>query len=145
MNLPWFSWLLLVIAYATYGNFLHTIEAAPIAWGFTLTLAILVAGVAAFFWNLCRQVIVLGFRSDWGYFLMALVVTFLAITVVSYFRLFAYWSMLVAVALLARVDMMVANFKNIAIFFCLVLLSLLGLAISWLPHLLTATSHLPVD
>ncbi|MFM7471841.1 MAG: hypothetical protein ACKO5P_10070 [Nodosilinea sp.] len=145
MNLPWFSWLLLVIAYATYGNFLHTIKANPLTWSINLTLAILVAGVAAFFWSLCRQVIVRGFRSDWGYFLLALVVTFLTITAVSQFRLFACWGMLVAVALLVRVDMMVANFKNSAIFFCLSLLSLLGMAISWLPDLLTATSHLPID
>ncbi|MBU6229599.1 MAG: hypothetical protein KGQ93_07880 [Cyanobacteria bacterium REEB459] len=145
MNLPWLSWLLLVLAYAAYGNFLHTVKADPLDWGFNLAMAILVAGLAAFFWSLCRQVIVLGFRSDWGYFLLALLVAFLAITVVSQFRLFAYWLMLLAVALLARVDMMVARFKDIVIFFCLVLLSVAGLAISWLPHLLTATSHVPVE
>ena len=49
--------------------------------------------------------------------------------------------MLVAVSLLARVDNLIAGFKDALAFVWLSGLALLGLALSWLPVLLQSAVH----
>jgi hypothetical protein len=54
--------------------------------------------------------------------------------------MFAYFAMLVAVSLLARVDNLIAGFRDAIAFLWLAVLALLGLAVSWLPTLLSSLS-----
>lgn len=136
----WLSWTLLVMAYATFGGFLHHREAAPITWGVTVSLAIAGAWLITLGWPQARRVLLLGFQSDIGYFAMALSAASLAVLVVTQFQMFAYFAMLVAVSLLARVDNLIAGFREAIAFLWLSGLALLGLAISWLPTLLSSTA-----
>ncbi|MGF1570379.1 MAG: hypothetical protein ACFCVD_20285 [Nodosilinea sp.] len=129
---------LMVMAYITYGGFLHSLNTIPLHWALNVSFALALAGVITIFWVPCRDLFLIGFQSDLGYFIMALVLASLAVAAVSRFHLFAYLSMLVAAALLVRVDMLILGFKNGWAFLTLSLLAILGLAISWLPLLLLA-------
>jgi hypothetical protein len=137
---PWLSWALLVVAYATYGGFLHDMETTPSSWAISIVLTILLAAVTTIAWRPCRQVILLGFQSDLGYFIMALMLASLAVIAVTQFRIFTFWLLLVTVSLLARVDMLITKFEGAIAFLIMVALSMLGLGLAWIPHLLN-TSH----
>ncbi|MGG6238047.1 hypothetical protein ACQ4N7_05355 [Nodosilinea sp. AN01ver1] len=136
IKVHWLSWTLMVLAHVTYGGFLHDRNAGPTAWAVSAVLAICGAGAITLFWPLIRRVILLGFQSDMGYFVMALSVASLAVVAVTQFQVFAYFAMLLAVSLLARVDNLILGLKDTAAFFLLAGLALLGLALSWLPQLL---------
>ncbi|WP_035986676.1 hypothetical protein [Leptolyngbya sp. KIOST-1] len=136
IKVHWLSWTLMVVAHATYGGFLHDRAAGPAAWAVSVVLAIAGAAAITLCWPLLRRVILLGFQSDMGYFIMALSVASLAVVAVTQFHLFAYFTMLVAVSLLARVDNLILGISDTRAFFWLASLALLGLAFSWIPTLL---------
>ncbi|MGB3202175.1 MAG: hypothetical protein WBA99_14820 [Nodosilinea sp.] len=136
IKVHWLSWTLMVLAHVTYGGFLHERHAGPTAWAISIVLAICGAAVITLCWPLIRRFMLLGFQSDVGYFIMALTVASLAVIAVTQFELFAYFAMLVAVSLLARVDNLILGVKDTSAFFLLAGLALLGLALSWLPTLL---------
>jgi hypothetical protein len=128
---PWLSWLLLLLAYATYGRLLKHNEASSLEWALSVGFAVVIGGGLTVLWPLCRRVLLLGFQSDFGYFIMALSIASLAVVAVTQFQLFVYVSMLVAVSLLARVDTLVANINQLAAFGILTALALFGLSLSW--------------
>ena len=131
MRRPWISWLLLIVAYLTYGQFLHDAAARPYVWILSTALAIALAGIATFFWMASRRVILLGFKSDLGYSIMVLVLASLAVVAVVEFHLFAYILVLVAATLLVRVDCLVSDLNELATFLLMVFCPSLGLAASW--------------
>ncbi|WP_155523660.1 hypothetical protein [Nodosilinea nodulosa] len=139
IRVHWLSWTLMVIAHATYGGFLHARSAGPTAWLLSIGIAIGGAGAITLFWPQIRRVILLGFQSDIGYFVMALSLASLAVVAVTQFQLFAYFAMLVAVSLLARVDNLILGIQDTAAFLWLSGLALLGLALSWLPRVLASS------
>ncbi len=146
MPRPWLSCLLLVVAFATYGGYLHSVETDRWHWAFNLGLVVLLAAMATFFRNFVGQVVLLGFNSDVGYVVLALGLACLVIAVVSEFRLVACWCLLIAATLLVRVDLLLARVNNSLAWLSLVGLCWLGLGLSWLPHLLTASSgHVPLE
>jgi hypothetical protein len=106
----------MVIAHATYGGFLHNRQAGLAAWLISAVLAVGGAGAITLFWPLLRRIILLGFQSDTGYFIMALSLASLAVVAVTQFQLFAYFAMLVAVALLARVDNLIVGVRIASLF-----------------------------
>lgn len=140
IKVHWLSWTLMVLAHITYGGFLHDRDANPTAWVVSVVLAICGAAAVTLCWPLIRRVILLGFQSDVGYFIMALTLASLAVVAVTQVQLFAYFAMLVAVSLLARVDNLIAGLRDAIAFLWLSGLALLGLALSWLPVLLAASS-----
>lgn len=131
---PWLSSVLMVAAYMTYGGFLLHIPASLVAWGWSLGFAVVFAALCTVGWKPCRRVLLTGFQSDLGYVVMALVTASLAVAAVTRFRMFSYLSLLVAVTLLTRVDMLIAKFSNRQTWLCMVLLSLLGLGLAWALH-----------
>ncbi|MEB3314402.1 MAG: hypothetical protein VKL98_09680 [Cyanobacteriota bacterium] len=137
---PWFSSVLLVVAFATYGGYLHSVKTAPWQWAVNGVLVVLLAAGATFFRSFLRQAVLLGFNSDLGYLLLALGLASLAIAVVAQFRLVAYWGLLVAATLLVRVDLLVAKLDNSLAWLSLVGLCWLGLGLSWVPQLLIGYS-----
>jgi hypothetical protein len=137
LRVHWLSWTLLVMAYATFGGFLHHRQVTLAIWAITGLLASGGAWLITLGWPRVRRVILLGFQSDMGYFVMALAAASLAVVAVTQFELFAYFAMLVAVSLLARVDNLIAGFRDAIAFLWLAGLALLGLALSWLPLLLS--------
>ncbi|TVQ06098.1 MAG: hypothetical protein EA368_17885 [Leptolyngbya sp. DLM2.Bin27] len=137
LRVHWLSWTLLVMAYTTFGGFLHHRQEPAAIWAITVLLAIAGAWLITLGWPWVRRVILLGFKSDMGYFVMALSAASLAVVAVTQFDLFAYFAMLVAVSLLARVDNLIAGLRDAIAFLWLSGLALLGLALSWLPWLLS--------
>lgn len=129
---PWLSAVLLMASYLTYGGFLHSLPASLLGWGISILFAVLLSAVCTIGWKICRSVLLLGFQSDLGYFLMALMFSSLAVAAVSQFRMFSYLSLLVAVSLLTRVDMLIAKMNNAQAFLAMVGLALLGMGIAWL-------------
>lgn len=131
---PWLSAVLLLAAYLTYGGFLHSISASSLEWGITIVFAIALSAICTIGWKACRNLVLLGFQSDLGYLLMALLVASLAVVAVYQFRMFTNLSLLVAVSLLTRVDMLIARMHTIHAFLGMVSLSLLGLGLAWILH-----------
>lgn len=135
-RLHWRSWLLFIVAYVTFGQLLHNTDAAPLIWGVSLGLVVVKAGLLTLFWQPTRKFILLGFQSDAGYSIMVLALASLAVLAVVQFRTFAYVIVLVATALLVRVDCLVDGFSDRQAFQVLLTLPLLGLGCSWLPKVL---------
>lgn len=135
MNNRWLSWTLLVVAYATFGQLLHSNGASDLVWGVTLVFVMVKACVLTLIWQPVRRFVLLGFQSDAGYSIMVLVLASLAVLVVVQFRAFAYVLVLIATTILARVDCLVDALGDRQSLGVLILLPLLGLAISWLSQL----------
>ena len=134
---PWLSWSLLVIAYATYGRFLHDGEASTLRWVVSGGFAISISGITTILWVPTRRIILLGFKSDIGYAIMVLSIASLAVLAVVQIRVFSYFLVLSAVSLLARVDTLISDLHPILAFLLMTCLACLGLGISWLPLLVT--------
>jgi hypothetical protein len=140
---PWLSSALLVIAYATYGRFLHDGEASLLRWVFSGGFAIAIAGIMTILWVPTRRIILLGFKSDIGYAIMVLTLASLAVLAVVQIRVFSYFLVLTAVSLLARVDTLINDLHPALAFSLLALLAFIGLGLSWVPFLVSeGTSHL---
>jgi hypothetical protein len=138
---PWLSWALLVIAYATYGRFLHDTGAEPLRWALSGIFAIAISGTMTILWVPTRRIILLGFKSDIGYAIMVLVLASLAVLAVVQIRVFSYFLVLTAVSLLARVDTLISDLHPSLAFMLLTVLAFIGLGISWIPLLVTAGSN----
>jgi hypothetical protein len=136
MKSHWLSWTLLVLSYATFGQLLHTEESDPVIWYVTLGFIVVKAGILTLIWVPVRNFALKGFKTDVGYSIMVLVLASLAVVAVVQFRTFAYIIVLIAAALLVRVDCLVDGMGDRLAFLTLILLSLIGLGLSWLPTLL---------
>ena len=139
---PWLSSVLMMAAYITYGGFLMHIAASPVVWGISLGVAVIFPALCTVCWKTCRRFILMGFQSDLGYVIMALSLASLAVAAVTQFRMFSYISLLVAVTLLTRVDMLIAKFSTRKTWLCMVLLALLGFGLGWALHHLGSPIHL---
>ncbi|ASC72286.1 hypothetical protein XM38_032420 [Halomicronema hongdechloris C2206] len=131
MKTPWLSWLLLLLAYMTYGRFLHSLEVATYVWVLSGVFAIALASILTIFWGPFRRMLLLGFQSDAGYSIMVLVLASLSVVAVVQFHLFAYILVLAAVSLLARVDTLLLDLGGLLSFLVLAGFPFLGLGIGW--------------
>ncbi|MEM9117191.1 MAG: hypothetical protein AAGD09_04830 [Cyanobacteria bacterium P01_F01_bin.56] len=136
MKSRWLSWGLLVLSYATYGQLLHNNDSSQLIWSITLALIVIKAGVLTFFWQPVRNFLLKGFKTDVGYSIMVLALASLAVLAVTQLRTFAYIVVLLAAALLVRVDCLIDGMGDRVSFILMILLSMLGLGMSWLPTLL---------
>ena len=132
----WLSWGLLVLAYATYGQLLHADASSRYVWLATLAFAVAKAGVLTLLWQPTRDFVLKGFKTDVGYSVMVLLLASLAVLAVVQIRAFAYIVVLLAAALLVKVDCLIDGMSDRLAFTTLLLLSLIGLGLSWLPTLL---------
>jgi hypothetical protein len=135
MKSHWLSWGLLVVAYATFGQLLHAGKSGDVIWLLTLVFLIAKAGMLTLIWPPVRKFVLRGFQSDVGYSIMVLVLASLAVLAVVQFRAFAYVIVLVATAILVRVDCLIKGMGDRLAFLTLILLPLLGLGLSWLPYM----------
>jgi hypothetical protein len=133
MQAAWVSWLLLVLAYITYGQLLHQAEASATVWFVSLAFLLVKASIFTLLWHPARQLMLLGFKSDAGYSIMVLVLASLTVLVVVQFRAFAYIVVLVATAMLVRVDCLIQQRSDRWTFLVLLGLPLVGLGLTWLP------------
>ncbi|NEP16200.1 MAG: hypothetical protein F6J97_04765 [Leptolyngbya sp. SIO4C1] len=139
-SFPWISSLLLLLCYVAFGAFLQHRGSAEVVWLLAAAHAVIEAAVLSIAWKPIRNLMLLGFQSDVGYSVMALALASLAVVVVVWIQIFAYFLAMLAAALLLRVDLLTRNLGNLLAFLILALVSLAGLGLSWLPHWLLTES-----
>lgn len=135
MTFSWISWLLLTLAYLTFGRFLHLGETTPpiYAWVVGGGFAIALAATMTFLWKPTQRFLLMGFGSDAGYFIMVMILSSLAVGAVVQFRMFSYVLVLVAASLLVRVDTLISDLNDGLTFLIMIFFPILGLGVSWLP------------
>ncbi len=129
-KLPWLSSLLLLLAYMGFGAFLHASHSSDFIWWLALGYAVLEAALLTIVWKPLRNFLLLGFQSDVGYTVMAFVIASLAVVVVSWIQIFIYFLVMLAAALLLRVELLTRNVGNSLAFVTILVLSLMGLGMS---------------
>ena len=129
-KLPWLSSMLLLLAFMGFGAFLHSRHSSDFLWWLALGYAFLESALLTIVWKPMRNVFLLGFQSDLGYTVMALVIASLAVVVVSWIQIFGYFLVMLAAALLLRVELLIRDIGNSSAFVILLLLSAMGLFIS---------------
>ncbi|MGC1305815.1 MAG: hypothetical protein WA885_01205 [Phormidesmis sp.] len=132
---PIFSMLLFLLANMAFGFFLHSQESSNFGWWIAFAYVILECSVLSIAWQQLQQFLLLGFKSDVGYSLMALGIASLAVIIVTWVEVSAYFLMLICAALLLRIKLYTRRNGTITSFVIMVLASFVGLAISWLPTL----------
>ena len=129
-KLPWLSALLLLLAYMGFGAFLHARHSPDIIWWLALAYAVIEAAILTIMWKPLRNFFLLGFQSDVGYTIMALVIASFAVVVVSWIQIFVYFLVMLAAALLLRVELLVRDIGNSLSFVTILFLSVIGLGLS---------------
>lgn len=131
----WLSFLILLIAYMTFGWFLKSEQASQLSWILSVTFAFTQASILTLLWRPAREFALLGFQSDAGYFVMVLCLASLAVAALAWVQVFVYFLVMVAAALLVRVDLLAMEFGNVLSFLALSIIPILGLALSWMLNL----------
>ena len=129
-KLPWLSSMLLLLAYMGFGAFLHSRHSLDFIWWLAVGYAVLEAALLTIVWKPLRNFFLLGFQSDVGYTVMALVMASLAVVVVAWIQIFVYFLVMLAAALLLRVELLIRDVGNSLAFVTILLLSLMGLGLS---------------
>ncbi|MEA5462901.1 hypothetical protein [Leptothoe sp. PORK10 BA2] len=127
---PWLSLLLLFLAYMGFGAFLNTRHSADVIWWLAAAYAVVEAALLTIFWKPLRNFLLLGFQSDVGYTAMALVSASLAVVVVTWIQIFMYFLVMLAAALLLRVELRIRDVGNSLAFVTILVVSLMGVCLS---------------
>ena len=140
-QLPWLSSLLLILAYMGFGAFLHSRHSPDLFWWLAIGYAVLESALLTIVWQPLRNFLLLGFQSDAGYTVMALMSASLAVVFVAWIQIFIYFLVMLAAALLLRVELLIRDVGNSLAFITILVLSLAGLGLS---RLTTALIFAPV-
>ncbi|MEM9908534.1 MAG: hypothetical protein AAF921_26330 [Cyanobacteria bacterium P01_D01_bin.44] len=133
-SFPWLSSLLLLLSYLGFGALLHHHSSPELIWMLAISHALIESAFLSVAWKPVRNVFLMGFKSDMGYSIMALLLASLAVVIVVWIQIFAYFLVMLAASLLLRVDLLTRDIGNLMSFLTLVLISVAGLALSWIPH-----------
>lgn len=136
-KLTWLSFILLLVAYITFGRYLHASEASQLVWSMAALAVIALAAAMTNLWQPAKSFALLGFQSDFGCLVMVFILASLAVLVLAWAYFFAYVLVIVAASLLVRIDALSLDLSTALTFFILVGIPLLGLGLSWLPSLAT--------
>lgn len=127
---PWLSLLLLLLAHMGFGAFLHSRHSVDFIWWLAVAYAVIEAALLTILWKPLRNFLMLGFQSDVGYTVMALVTASLAVVLVSWIHIFIYFFVMLAAALLLRVELLIRNVGSGLAFVTILLVSLMGVGLS---------------
>ncbi len=136
---PLLSALLLMLANMMFGFFLHEYnDYFSLVWGTAIAYIVIQCGVLSVAWRPTRDLILMGFKSDVGYTLMALGGASFAVVLVVWVKVSSYFLVMLSAALLLRVKLYTGRGSEAVSFLILLGVSLVGLAISWIPTLAQA-------
>ncbi|MEL7332265.1 MAG: hypothetical protein AAFN12_08445 [Cyanobacteria bacterium J06560_2] len=130
-NFPWLSILLLLLANVAFGLFLRGLAISGPVWLLAVTYIAFECSVLSILWEPFHSFMMLGFKSDIGYTLTALAAASLAVVVVAWINISSYFFVMLAAALLLRVDLFTRRIGTALSFVLLLMISLMGLAVSW--------------
>ena len=142
IRFPWISICLLFLANIAFGLFLHDREISIVTWWLAIADIILEFGIISIAWNYVRKLILLCFTSDVGYSVMAVAGASIAVIIVAWVQISGYFLVMLAAALLLRVDLFTRRIGTVFSFIALLVISLLGLTASWIPIAISAGSVL---
>jgi hypothetical protein len=138
-QLPLLSVLLLLLANMAFGLFLHEdYGQSYFVWGAAIVYVVLECSALSIAWRPTRNFLLLGFKSDVGYSLMALAGASFAVVLLAWIRISSYFFGVLAAALLLRINLHTRRGGAVVSFLIMLSISLLGLAMSWLPTLAKA-------
>jgi hypothetical protein len=133
---PWMSICLLLLANVCFGFFLQDYESAKLTWILAIVYIVLECGALSIAWQPVRDFMLLGFKSDVGYTLMAFAGASFVVVMLAWLRIFSYFLLILAAAILLRVDLYTRRTGSAVSFLVLLISSAIGLALSWLPTLI---------
>ncbi len=139
VRLPLLSTLLLMLANLAYGFFLHdNYGQSYFVWGIAIVYSVIECSALSIAWRPTRDFILLGFKSDVGYSLMALAAASFAVVLLAWIRISSYFLGMIAAALLLRIQLYTRRGGAVISFLIMLSVSFLGLALSWIPTLAEA-------
>ncbi|OUL29955.1 hypothetical protein BV378_04885 [Nostoc sp. RF31YmG] len=128
-RVPWVSLTLLLLSYSTLGWVISETKAPLFVWAVTILAILLFVGSLTVPWTSVTKVSSTVFKSSTRTFLFSVFAAFLFFIMLAWFRMFLDTLLIVAAAILARIDFQSAGFKEGQAFWMTSLLSLAGLAL----------------
>ena len=128
----WLSVSLLTLSYFTYGWFLHHVSVGLMVWLLSGGFALALSSLLTIAWDSCRQFVLRRIQSDVGYTLAILSLASLAVALIAWIHIFAYFIVMIAGALFVRLDTVVRGFSRRRAFLLLLTIALFGLGSSWI-------------
>ncbi|MEO0541070.1 MAG: hypothetical protein AAFZ80_09430 [Cyanobacteria bacterium P01_A01_bin.105] len=129
LKLPWLSMVLVMSAYVAFAVWL--MGYGDQAWYGAIAYAVGQAALLSIAWQPARRIFLLGFQSDVGYSIMALLSASLAVVIVVWIQTVSYFLVMLAAALLLRVELLTRDVGNVLSFIVITLFSWMGLALGW--------------
>lgn len=136
-NSLWLSAVLLVLATLAFGLFLHRRDSSEVIWLLAVVYTIIECGALSILWKRVRNIVLMGFKSDVGYAITALLGASLVVVILAWIQISSYFLVMFAAALLVRINLFTLRVGLRLSFIFLLLVSCLGLTLSWTPLLLT--------
>lgn len=128
-RLPWFSLILLLLTYTTFGWVLSRSRTQPILWlAVAIAIVIFIAILTIPLSKMADYSVSL-FRSNLRSFGIAVLGAFLFFLIMARFRLFLDTLVIIAVTMLVKIDFQAAGFSQILAFWLTVAFSFAGLAL----------------
>ncbi|BAY12088.1 hypothetical protein [Calothrix sp. NIES-2098] len=128
-RVPWVSLTLLLLSYSTLGWVIAETKASVFIWTVTVLAIVLFVGSLTVPWTRVADVSSIVFKSSTRTFFFAVFAAFLFFIMLAWFRMFLDTLLIVAAAILARIDFQTAGFKEWPAFWMTSILSLAGLAL----------------
>ena len=133
---PWLSISLLLLANMAFGLFLRdldvSVEMSKYVWIAAAVYITIECSVLSICWGGFQQFILRSFKSDLGYTLAALLFASFAVVIVVWIHIFGHFFVMLAAALLLRVDLFTRRIGTLLSFISLLAVSGIGLTLSWL-------------
>ncbi|MEL6813919.1 MAG: hypothetical protein AAFP03_03785 [Cyanobacteria bacterium J06598_3] len=133
---PGLSVIFLLLAHMAFGFFLQEIETQAFGWAIAIAYIVLQCSVLSIAWHPARKFVLMGFKSDVGYSLMALAGASFAVVIVAWVQISTYFLTMLAAAILLRIKLYTRRGRAITSFLIMIIVCLTGLAISWVPVLI---------
>ena len=135
LKLPWLSMALVMLANIAFAAWLEQQDwnlGQFNIWYGAIAYAAIQAALISIGWRPTRSVFLQGFKSDFGYSVLALLSASLAVVIVVWIQTVSYFLVMLAAALLFRVELLTRNIGNFLAFIAITLFSWAGLGLGWL-------------
>ncbi|BAY97444.1 hypothetical protein NIES37_13860 [Tolypothrix tenuis PCC 7101] len=128
-RIPWVSLTLLLLSYSTLGWVISETKAPLFVWAITVLAILLFVGSLTVPWTNLARVSSTVFKSSTRTFVFSVFAAFLFFVMLAWFRMFLDTLLIIAAAILARIDFQAAGVKEGKAFWLTSLLSLAGVAL----------------
>jgi hypothetical protein len=131
---PWISLALLLATYGIIGWQLSTLESHWMLWVFAAIATVLLAVAVASPWSKVRDGFASCFASDTKAFLIAVVIAFFSVVIITWLHIFVHILVVCSASLLVRLDVQAARWSIRQSFWLITIASLISLALGAIVH-----------